>query len=308
MKIIRKTVWQMTADGFHKLYEDAYEHAGSLSEAKSAGDLIEPGIGSGRGVFDTGGPLNQALDPLDLFGGKESAAAGDAARSLPGQLSALVNTQAQTQRYNTAGPFGSSSWSVDPKTGRYTQNVSLAPSEQRQFDTSNQIAEQMLGKAQEYAPSTGGSFSYDRATPGIATQQFSKTQSLAAPVQAKAQGDWQAKMANAGIAPDSAAYQETQAQRIKDSMGATSNARALATTQSPQLAQQQRQQRMAEMAQLLGGEQLNLPTTGGTGVDVAGATAAANAQGIQNANQSAAQRNANMNALASTIKLAYPNG
>jgi hypothetical protein len=292
MKIIRKTVWQMTPDGFEKLYEDAYEHDGEVAHAKG-------------GALSPGGAVNNVLDPLDLFGGKERGAANDAQRSLQYDLPRLNNLEADTARYNTSGPFGTSAWSIDPKTGRYTQTTNLAPSEQRQFDANNAIAEQMVNKAGEYAPGVADRFSYDAAVPGIADKQYSKVASLVDPVRASNGSAWEAKMANAGISPNSDAYKEVATQRGADTAAAQSGARQQATTAAIPLAQQQRQQRMGEIAQLLGAEQLNTPTTGGTGVDINGSTNAANQVGIDKANQSAASRNAMMNTFAQFVKAAY---
>jgi len=310
MKIITRAEYQWDGKQYQLVDEDSYNYDGPISEAKGIighkGDLISPGIGSGKGVFETGGPVNQALDPLDIFGGKEKGQANDAADALPGQLSALNQQQANLARYDTSGPFGDSSWSIDPTTGRYTQTTNLNPSEQRQFDSRNGIAEQMMNKAGEWAPQ--GTFDYNSAVPEIANQQYKNQQSLAAPVMQANDSAWNAKMANAGISPNSDAYKEAQAQRTADTGTAQSQAKYAATTASIPLAQQRRQQQFSELAQLMGNQQLNSPALGGNGIDINGATNAANNVGINNANQSAAQRNANMQSMAGLMQLSYPNG
>lgn len=320
MKIITRAVYQMTPAGFELLEEDSHDYTGSVAEAKggvlgqigstnSALDLVSPSHGwrtamdsgetsPGAGFTDPGGAANRILDPLDLFGGTEQADAKQAQKDLPGQLTDLNNLQANVSRYNTSGPFGESKWSIDPTTGRYTQTTNLAPSEQRQFDARNQIAEQMMGKAKEWGPASSSNFDYSKEVPALADQQFSKTQSLTAPITNANDAAWKTKMANAGISPTSDAYKEVAGQRGTDAGQAQYQARQAATTAAIPLAQQQRQQRMAEMAQLMGGEQLNSPAQGGTGVDINGATSAANSQGIANANQQAAQRNAMMQSIA----------
>jgi hypothetical protein len=51
--------------------------------------------------------------------------------------------------------------------------------------------------------------------------------------------------------------------------------------------------------------QINSPAMGGNGIDINGSTNAANQVGINNANTSAANRNANMQALAGLMQMAY---
>jgi hypothetical protein len=314
MKIITKTVWQMTPEGYELIEEESHDHHGPIAEAKGigGGGISLPGYGdnnsSDSGYFSPGGFVNQGLDPLDLFGGNERGAANRAQRQLPGQLTALNNLQANVSRYDTKGPFGSSAWTIDPTTGRYTQTTNLNPSEQRQFDTRNGIAEQMLNTAQGEAPSVSSAFNYNSDVPAIAQQQLGKVQSLTNPVTQGADAAWSAKMANAGISPDSDAYKEALAQRTADTGAANYQQQQHATMQGAQLAQGQRQQRMAEIAQLMAGEQLNSPALGGNGIDVGGSTSAANQVGIDKANQAAAQRNANFSTLASFMRAAYPSG
>lgn len=333
MKIYRKAVLQMTRSGFEPIFEDSFEYLGPVSEAKGGGNLnpinqlaktsgpfgdagvvgqlINPaGYAAatqkeGAGPFDPGGVFNKVLDPLDLFGGQAKGDAIQAKKDLPGQLSDLNNLQANVSRYNTNGPFGTSEWSIDPATGRYTQTTKLAPSEQKQFDSRNQIAEQMLGKAKEWAPNS--SFDYNKDVPAIAAQQLAKTNSLTSPVMAQGDDALKAKLANMGISGTDAASEAIAARGVNNTSAAQS-AQRNATTAAIPLAQQQRQQRMTEIAQLLGSQQLNSPALGGNGVDINGATNAANQVGINNANQSAAQRNANMQAIASGLQLAYPRG
>lgn len=298
--------WNPKANQYELVKEEAYNHKGAVSSLKSAKEMFNPI--KGTGPLDAGGAVNHILDPLDLFGGAEQGQAEVAKRNLPDQLSALNEQQARLSRYDTSGPFGESSWSVDPKTGRYTQTTNLNPSEQRQFDTRNQIAESMLGRANDFAPSTQGSFDYNKEVPDIANTNYQKTSSLTSPYEDSQQSDWQAKMKNIGVSPTSGAYQDVAGQRSADSSQANTNAMQDATTAAIPMAQQQRQQRMTEMAQLIGSQQLNSPAMGGNGIDVAGATQTANQVGIQNQNQSAAQRNANMNAISSLFQSAYPNG
>ena len=309
--------WQMTPDGFREVY---VIHGTSQAKTwmKGSGDigkilnplsnLVDSSTTSDAGWFDPGGKLNHMLDPGDLFGGNEKALAQQAQKDLPGQLSALNQLQANVSRYDTNGPFGTSKWSIDPETGRYTQTTQLAPSEQRQFDARNQIANTMMDKAGQFAPASSSSFDYGSEVPALANAQLSKVSSLTSPVTNNLTSDWQAKMANAGISPTSDAFKEVAAQRAQDAAANQFQQKSAATTAAIPLAQQQRQQRMTELATLLGGQQLNSPALGGNGVDIGGATAAANQAGINNANQSAAQRNANMQSLAGLMQLAYPNG
>jgi len=297
MKITTRAEYQWDENQYCLVSEDSYDYDGPIAEAKSGSNFFAPG-----------GIGNQIADPLDLFGGNEKGQANKAAKELPGQLAQLNDLQANVARYNTSGPFGSSEWSIDPATGRYTQTTKLNDSEQRQFDARNGIAESMLSKAQQFAPASSSSFDYNTEVPGVADQQYSKVASLLDPAMGDQQSSWEAKMANAGIAPTTDAFKEVAAQRGADTTGAQSQARLASTTAAIPLAQQQRQQRMTELAQLMGGQQLNSPALGGNGVDINGATSAANQVGINNANTSAAQRNANMQAMAGLFQMAYPNG
>lgn len=291
MKITTRAEYQWDGSQYILISEDAYEYRGKIAEAKSSSNFFAPGEAG-----------NQIADPLDLFGGTEKGAANRAKQQLPGQLSDLNELQANIARYDTSGPFGNSSWKVDPTTGRYTQDISLSPSEQNQFNTRNEIANTMLGQVSPQSVS-GNAQSY---APQIANEQYAKSQSLTNPVQAQSDANWSAKMANAGISPNSDAYKEAQTQRTSDTNLANTQARQLAIAQSPQLANQQRQQRLAQIASALGSMQINSPAMGGNGIDINGSTAAANQAGINNANMSAANRNAMMNSLAGAMQMAYP--
>lgn len=299
MKITTRAEYQWDGERYQLIAEDSYEHNGPVALCKSKGNIFNK---------MAGGTVNRRLDPLDLFGGQERREALDATEAMPENLRSLNELQANVGRYNTSGPFGTSEWSIDPTTGRYTQTTNLGESQQRQFDSRNAIAEQMMNKAQEFAPASSSSFDYDREVPALAEQQYSKVASLLNPAMGEQQSAWDAKMKNAGVAPTTDAYREVAAQRGADTGDAQYQAKQAATTAAVPLAQQQRQQRMTELAQLMGAQQLNSPAMGGNGIDIAGATGAANQVGINNANLSAAQRNANMQSMAGLFQLAYPNG
>src|SRR4051812_5809452 len=71
-----------------------------------------------------------------------------------------ANAESAANRYNINGPSGTQTWTNGPQQiigydskgkPQYgqtsTQNITLGDSEQKQYDTRNQIAEQMLGGA-----------------------------------------------------------------------------------------------------------------------------------------------------------------
>lgn len=304
-------VWQMTPEGFELVSETVGEADQVMQMKGGTSDtlrnIVSPSSqlhdSSGRpnsDPFSTGGPVNRFLDPLDIFGGQATREAQDAQAALPGQLSNLINTQAGVSRYNTDGPFGSSSWSIDPTTGRASQDVSLNPSQERQFHQANSIAESMLSSAKRRAPGISDSFSYDKAVPDIAAGQYAKTSSLANPLTQGQDAGIAAKLANMGVSGTDAAGDVTRA-NAGVRAGQEYGARQDATMEAGRLAPQQRLQNINEIAQLIGSQRLNSPTQGGTAVDVSGATRQANQVGIDNLNRQAQQQNATTQGIAQLL-------
>lgn len=55
----------------------------------------------------------------------------------------IIDKEAEVNRYDVSNPYGSSSWSQDPATGRYSQDVELSPEIQGIFD--QQLSRTMAG-------------------------------------------------------------------------------------------------------------------------------------------------------------------
>jgi hypothetical protein len=83
-------------------------------------------------------------------GGLETSA-GNKNSQLAQQLFNQINqnylTQQQYNRPDQATPFGSSKWTVDPKTGQYTQTTSLNDKDQANLDASRQLSANKLNAA-----------------------------------------------------------------------------------------------------------------------------------------------------------------
>lgn len=62
-----------------------------------------------------------------------------------------INAEAAANRYNIRSPFGTQTWE-GPNSGANTLTTTLTPSQQRQFNQRNQIAETLMGRAQEQIP------------------------------------------------------------------------------------------------------------------------------------------------------------
>ena len=208
-------------------------------------------------------------------------------------------------RYNISGPTGTQSWQIGPKVvqgydagghpiygTQDTQTTTLSPTEQRQFDVSNRIAESMLGGASGKISGPGGladtSFSYDTATPAAAKAAYQHQVELLQPEFAQADKAFEQKMTNMGLPVGSDAYNEALRQHEADKNTALTNASASATQQGAEEALTQRQQQYNELAAAMGGQQVE-PVgafAGGAGapVDISGAYNQANQARLANYN------------------------
>jgi hypothetical protein len=245
MKIITRAVFQMTPTGFTLLEEDSFEYQGPVAQSKGGGTPPAP------------------PDPA-----------------------VQTNAEASANRYNTVGPGGSTSWQQggvqvigydskgNPQYGnQWTQQTTLDPSEQHQYDARNQIASQLLDSAGNRIPEfADNAFSFDSATPEVAKAQYTKNMALLQPEFDKATNTFEQRMANAGIPLGSEAYNDAFHQHESDQNEAMRSAAADAVTQGNQLSQTERQQNYNELAAALGSSQVQTPAAGAfTPVDVAGA-------------------------------------
>lgn len=209
---------------------------------------------------------------------------------------AQIKAEQQANQYNVMSPSGSINYSQDP-TGRTTQTTTLSPSEQKQLDTSNQIAETMLTGAQKKIPGfSDTTFNYNDQGSKAADATFARQKARLDPEFAKANTTFEDKMANAGIPVGSEAYNDALRQHENDQNFALTDAARAAETEGTGLALSERQQNYNELAAALGGQQLN--PVGAFGqpaapVDVAGAYAQQNQANIANTQG----RNSGKNAL-----------
>lgn len=233
----------------------------------------------------------------------------------PADPAIQANAEAAANRYNVTGPSGSQTWTTggrqligydskgNPQYGvQQTQNITLGPSEQRQYDTRNQIAEQLLGAGKDQLPSfTSSPFDYNTEGSNAAKAAYQRQVDLLNPEFAKADNTFEQKMANAGIPVGSEAYNDAMRQHENDKNFALTQAAQASESEGAQLALSQRQQRYNELAAALGSEQLqpvNAYGTSGSPIDVSGAYAQQNAQRMAKYQGDVATSNANNQALA----------
>jgi hypothetical protein len=233
-----------------------------------------------------------------------------------------------TNRYNISGPTGTQQWQQGPQTiqgydqsgkpiygSTDTQVTTLSPTEQRQYDTSNQIAESMLSGAQGKIGGDNGlantTFSYDQAIPQAAADSYRHQIALLQPDFQNADKAFDQKMANIGLPIGSDAYNEGLRQHELDQNNAMVSAAAGAEQQGAQMSLSQRQQQYNELAAALGGQQVtpvnSFAGQGGANVDVAGAYGQANQARLANYNAGQAEAASNTQAgagLAGTAVLA----
>lgn len=227
-----------------------------------------------------------------------------------------VQTNAETaaNRFNIVGPNGSTVWQQGerevigydsqgrPQYGQgATQINTLAPSEQRQYDTRNSIAESLLGSAATQIPGFANDpFSFDEQGPASAEAQYKKNIDLLQPQFERGDKDFEQKLANMGLPIGSDAYNEALGQHEGNKNKALTGLAYDTITQGNTLALQERNQRYNELAAALGSNQVQMPGSGGNAapIDVSGAYGAANAANLANWNADQAQQQGNEAAVA----------
>ena len=151
----------------------------------------------------------------------------DQSPGLPGQpdWNAAVEKQAQSSRPNQYTPFGSSQWTQDPKTGQWTQSVTMADGLQQGVNSlENQIGSQ--------GP-IGGQQARTDATNAVYNEYASRLD----PQWQQAQEQTQNQLANQGLAPGSEAYDKAMGNLNRAQNDAYSQARQQAVTQGLQAEQ-----------------------------------------------------------------------
>lgn len=273
MRISRRTVWQMTPEGYELLEEESYDYEGPVMQAKGGSSVAAPD------------PAVQA---------NAEAAANRYNIVSPAGKQTYTNGPRQVIGYDSKGA---------PQYGTtQTQTTELSPEEQKQFDLKNQIATQLLsnstGKVNDLSSST---FDYNNQGSQAAKDLFKRQTDLLAPEFSKADDTWEQRQNNAGIPVGSEAYNDSQRQHENDKNFALTQAAQQATGTGDQLALSQRQQNYNELAAALGSSQvtpINAFSQAGAPIDVAGAYANQNAANIANAQASNSSSNSLLGGIA----------
>lgn len=239
----------------------------------------------------TPGPTGSApYNPTDPFG-QAATAQGAASQQ-------NVNQQTGANRADQTNPFGSSAWTQDPNTGKWTQNVSLAgaqgdalTAQQNLQAGRSEAASGLLGQATDALgqPIDTSQFHgmYNFGTPGQVNQQAQDAvMGQLQPIIDQKSKALDSQLANQGITPGSEAYQNAHDQLARDTnnmelqgvqagfqQGNTdfSNNIALGNYQQNQnnssLSQQEtiRSQPLNDINALTSGQQVQAPTFGSYG-------------------------------------------
>lgn len=224
-----------------------------------------------------------------------------------------TNAEAAANHYNVVGPNGSTVWQQGerqiigydsegrPQYGQAsTQINTLAPSEQRQYDTRNNIAESLLDSASTQIPGFANDpFSFDEQGPASAEAQYQKNIALLQPQFERGDKDFEQKLANQGLPMGSDAYNEALSQHEGNKNKALTGLAYDTITQGNTLALQERNQRYNELAAALGSNQIQTPgASSGSPIDVSGAYSAANSANLANYNAGQAEQQSNTAAAA----------
>lgn len=225
-----------------------------------------------------------------------------------------ANAESAANRYNINGPSGTQTWTQGPQTiigydskgkPQYgqtsTQNIELGDSEQKQYDTRNQIAESLLGGAKEQVGGFADTpFTFNDQGHTAATAQFERQKALLDPEFKKQDEAFEDRYANQGIPVGSEAYNDALRQHENDKNFALTQAAQQSESTGAQLGLSERQQQYNELAAALGSQQLNGVQAFGTQaapIDVAGAYQNANNANLAKYNAGAAGQNAGIGAL-----------
>lgn len=227
MRVSNKS-WQMTERGYDILAEDVHDYAGPVMLAK--------------GGSSSGSLSSQTIDPATQ--------------------ARLIRQSADVNRTNTSGTYGSSSWSIDPSTGQYTQSVDLDPSQQRQLDTRNNIAESMLGQVGGDVKGLGGAFNYSDSVSPTARASFDNTVSRLQPSFDQQTRDFDQTQANNGIPIGSEAYNKEQQKLEQGQNDQIQGAATGSVDQQNSMDVSQRQQQYSDIANMLATRNTQTPLVG----------------------------------------------
>lgn len=180
----------------------------------------------------------------------------------PATLGMLTKQSADLNRTDTSGTYGSSKWSIDPTTGRYTQNVNLDPSQQKQLDARNGIAETMIGNAGDAFKGLNGPFGYSSDVSPSARASFDDTISRLKPQFDQQNRRSDQDLANGGIPIGSEAYDKQQQQIQQGQNDQVQQAATGSANAQNSMDLTQRQQNYSDIANMLGSQNTQTPTAG----------------------------------------------
>jgi len=180
----------------------------------------------------------------------------------PETMGMLAKQSADLNRTNTSGTYGKSSWSIDPATGRYSQKVDLDPSQQRQLDTRNKIAETMIGNAGNSFGGMKGPFGYSSDVSPAALASFDAASARLKPQFEQQTRNFDQNMYNGGIPMGSEAYNKAERDLSQGQNDALSQAAEGSANTQNSMDLSQRQQRYSDIAGMLGTQNTQTPTAG----------------------------------------------
>lgn len=184
-----------------------------------------------------------------------------------------IAADARANRFDVRGPHGTVTWSGDPLTGM-TQTTKLTPTEQRQLNYRNQIAERMFqGAGRRVGAVSGSNFSFDRDGHRAAQAEFDRQRALLDPVRKVQEDQFDQKMANMGLPMGSDAQSEARREFDQNWNTQYTDAARAAELTGADLALKSRNQNYNEIAAALGNQQVEPQGGGGGPLDVQGAYA-----------------------------------
>lgn len=172
-------------------------------------------------------------------------------------------------------PYGSQVYSGDPNVaGSFQRTDTLAPSQQRQFNASNQIAEALLNRTNQAIPQMPVGYAFNGAKDPTTNVHFQNQKKLLDTVFTRDEERERQRLANQGLPEGSQANREAMDDFARRKADAYESAAANALTEGFRQDITTRQQNLNEIAQALGGTQLQPIGTAGAPLDVASAYAA----------------------------------
>jgi hypothetical protein len=171
--------------------------------------------------------------------------------SAPGAPDPVKTIQAQAKATpSVATPYGSAVYSGDPAKGNYKLTQSYSPEVQQRFESSNKLAQALLGPSEQKAQGLAQPFQFDPNNP-TTNQYWGAQKSLLDDVFGRQNEQLDQKLANQGIPLGSEAYSDATGDQARQQNQAyeQASANALQPAFSQQLAS--RQQLASELSQAM---------------------------------------------------------